>query len=41
MLDKNEYKKGIKISDQEMEKLNIIKSDFHPEWNYLIRRIKK
>lgn len=33
-LDENEYKTGIKISDDEMEKLNMKRADFHGEWNY-------
>jgi len=35
-LDKKEYKKGIKISDEEMEKLNIEKHSLNPDWNYTI-----
>ncbi|MCP4113437.1 MAG: ISAzo13 family transposase, partial [Desulfobacteraceae bacterium] len=35
-IDKNEYKKGIKVSDKEMNTLNIEKDDFHGEWNYKI-----
>jgi len=35
-LDKNTYPKGIKISDEIMEQINIIRSDFHGEWNYTI-----
>ena len=36
-LDKNSYPKGIKISDEMMEQINLIRSDFHGEWNYAIR----
>ena len=36
-LDKNLYPKGIKISDEMMEQINLIRSDFHGEWNYTIR----
>jgi transposase len=36
-LDKNSYKKGIKIDDEEMEKINIEKDEFHGEWNYTIK----
>ncbi len=32
-----EYKKGIKISDAEMKKLNMKKHKFHGEWNYTIK----
>ena len=35
-IDPTEYKTGIKISDQEMTTLNIIRDDFHGEWNYII-----
>jgi len=35
-VDNGKYPKGIKISDEEMESLNIIRSDFHGEWNYTI-----
>lgn len=36
MIDKNIYKTGIKVTDKELEKINIQKDDFHPEWNYTI-----
>jgi len=35
-LDKNSYPKGIKIPDEMMEQINIVRSDFHGEWNYTI-----
>lgn len=35
-LDENEYPKGIKITDEELGKVNIIRDDFHGEWNYTI-----
>ena len=35
-IDKNEYEKGIKISDEEMHQLNIKRESFHGEWNYRI-----
>jgi len=35
-LDKNSYPKGIKTSDEIMEQINIIRCDFHGEWNYTI-----
>jgi hypothetical protein len=28
--------KGIKVTDEEMEELNIIRNDFHGDWNYEI-----
>jgi hypothetical protein len=36
-LDTRTYEKGIKVSDAEMQTLNITGDDFHPEWNYTIR----
>jgi len=36
ILDENVYSKGIKISDEEMNSLNIIRDSFHGEWNYSI-----
>ncbi len=36
-LDKNTYPAGIKITDEEMAALNLIRDDFHGEWNYEIR----
>jgi hypothetical protein len=36
VLDKNEYKKGRKISDEEIASLKIQGDEFHPEWNYTI-----
>ena len=35
-LDERTYEKGIKVSDAEMEALNICGDAFHPEWNYTI-----
>lgn len=35
-VDKNEYEKGIRVSDEEMGLLNIERDDFHGEWNYKI-----
>ena len=35
-VDDNEYEKGIKVSDAEMEQLNIKRDSFHGEWNYKI-----
>jgi hypothetical protein len=37
MLDQNPYPTGIKVSDEEMDQLNIERDKFHPEWNYVIR----
>ena len=35
-LDENLYAKGVKVSDDEMDGLNITRDAFHPEWNYTI-----
>lgn len=39
VLDKNLYKKGIKVSDQQLENVNIFRHAFHGEWNYTIKPI--
>jgi hypothetical protein len=39
-VDTNEYKKGIKMTDKEMESLNLIRDSFHGEWNYTLRARK-
>jgi len=36
VLDENQYQTGIKVSDVEMARLNLIGESFHPEWNYRI-----
>jgi len=35
-IDGGQYPKGIKVSNEEMETLNITRADFHGEWNYTI-----
>jgi len=35
-LDENIYLTGIKVTEQEKQKINIIRNDFHGEWNYII-----
>jgi hypothetical protein len=35
-LDTNLYPKGIRVSDNELEMVNLIKAPFHGEWNYTI-----
>ena len=35
-IDPNEYKKGIRISDRELAKVNLVSDHFHGEWNYTI-----
>ncbi len=37
VVDKNTYPTGIKVSDDEMKRLNIARDEFHGEWNYTIR----
>jgi len=36
-LDPNSYPAGIKISDDELNAMNIVRHDFHGDWNYTIR----
>jgi len=36
-LDTRTYDTGIKITDAEMEIINLEKNDFHGEWNYKIK----
>ena len=36
-LDENIYKTGKKITDKELENVNIERSDFHGEWNYKVK----
>jgi len=26
----------VKVTDEEMEKINIVRNDFHGDWNYII-----
>ncbi len=35
-LDENQYTTGIKITDEEIDSLNITKNEFHGEWNYSV-----
>ncbi len=35
-LDEKQYETGQKVSEQEKEKINISRSEFHGEWNYII-----
>ena len=37
VLDKNEYKTGIKVTKQEMKSINLFKGSFYPEWNDSIK----
>ena len=36
MIDKNIYKTKIKVTDKELAAVNIIRDEFHGEWNYTI-----
>ena len=36
-LDLNTYEKGKKVSDEELESINIHRHEFHGEWNYTIK----
>jgi hypothetical protein len=40
-LDTNLYPKGIVVTDEEMASFNIVRADFHGEWNYTIRPINR
>jgi len=35
--DEKEYQKGIRVSDEELGKVNLHKHKFHGEWNYTIK----
>jgi hypothetical protein len=37
IVDKNIYPTGVKVTDDEMKKLNILRDEFHGEWNYTIK----
>jgi len=36
-LDTNKYEKGIIITDQELQNINLFLNQFHGEWNYYIK----
>ena len=36
VVDYNEYKKGIDVTDEELAKVNLLRDDFHGDWNYSI-----
>jgi hypothetical protein len=38
-IDDKTYPKGIVVSDEEMQSLNIQRADFHGEWNYAIKAV--
>ena len=35
-IDTNTYPAGIKVTDAEMDSINIQRHDFHGDWNYTI-----
>lgn len=35
-LDARQYETGIKVSDEEMESVNLFRDEFHGEWNYAV-----
>ena len=37
VIDENSYPAGIKVTDAEMQAINIHRHDFHGDWNYTIR----
>ncbi|OHE04714.1 ISAzo13 family transposase [Sulfurimonas sp. RIFOXYB12_FULL_35_9] len=39
-IDQKKYPIGIKVSEQEMENINITKHKFHGDWNYTISKIE-
>lgn len=39
-LDETDYEMGIKISDEQLSHVNLKRSEFHGDWNYLIRPCK-
>ena len=36
-LDADSYQKGIVVTDAEMAMINIVRAEFHGNWNYTIR----
>ncbi len=38
VLDENIYEKGIKITDEELDKINLSRHEFHGERNYTINK---
>jgi hypothetical protein len=37
-LDHNVYQTGIKVTDQEMDQLPIVRHEFHGDWNYTLKK---
>ncbi len=40
-LDHRQYPVGCKVSDEEWDKINLLRDDFHGDWNYIIRPHRK
>jgi len=36
VMDKGTYPKSIKVSDKELDNVNLYKNHFHGDWNYII-----
>ena len=36
-IDSKVYEKGIVVTDEELKNINIVRSEFHGEWNYSIK----
>jgi len=36
-LDPGAYEKGVKVTDAQLAAVNIVRDEFHPDWNYEIR----
>lgn len=41
VLDKNKYPTGIRISDEDYNKINLLPEKFHADWNYTIKPNRK
>jgi transposase len=37
VIDKNIYPTGIKVTDKEMAEINMVRNEFHGDWNYVIK----
>jgi len=37
VLDRRKYSKDIKVTDQQMARINLLPHAFHGDWNYTIR----
>ncbi len=35
-VDKHTYISGTKISDEQLQSLNMVKNSFHGDWNYMV-----